>query len=54
MHYTNKKIANEVSHISQRIQKAKSRQPKKNELKLRFVNEAIPISVPSTFLTRIW
>lgn len=53
MHYTNKKIANEVSRISQRIQKAKSRQPKKVELKLRYVNENIPISVPSTFLTRI-
>lgn len=53
MHYTNKKIANEVSRVSQRIQKAKQRQPKKNEPKLRFVNEAIPISVPS-FLTRIF
>lgn len=52
MHYTNKKITNEVSRISQRIQKAKSRQPKKVELKLKFVNE-IPISVPP-FLTRIY
>jgi len=53
MHYTNKKIANEVSRISQRIQKAKSRQPKKAELKLKFVNENIPILVPP-FLTRIY
>lgn len=54
MHYTNKKIANEVSRISQRIQKTKSRQPKKVELKLKFVNENIPISVPSKFLARLW
>lgn len=53
MHYTNKKIANEISHISQRIQKTKQRQSKKSEPKLRLVNEAIPISVPS-FLTRIF
>jgi len=53
MHYTNKKIANEVSRISQRIQKTKQHQSKKSEPKLRSINE-IPISVPSIFLTRIF
>lgn len=54
MHYINKKIANEVSRVSQRIRQSKKLQPKKLNLKLRYVNERIPISVPSEFIVRLY